>query len=560
MAITRKQICLAGFPENEIERVQPMLTEISTAWQCVFAPESGFVLTMLKELPFDAVVADLRGLGLSTAELFEKIAVKHPRTLRFALGDFADREAVANSIGAPYQFVSRPWKLAELIRIVERSLSLDAWLANDKLRSFAPRLGQLPHLSTTYFQVVKTAESPNATVDSVAEVIAHDPALTARLLQTANSAVCGRSEKVTTPAGAVSVLGMDTVKSLVLCLQLFTPPPAGNKTLPLEALWRLSFATAQRSRQIALLQTGDSGLASDAFTAGLLHRIGQVVLVTNLPEEYETVLASIAIGDRSLQEAEKAHLGVTSDQVSAYLLGLWGMPLPLVETAALWRKPSASDAREFSVLAAVHIAAAVAFEEHAPLLGLPQPNLDRTYLEALDLPWKIEVWRKHLSKNQAASPISEPTEQAGAAAPARALFGTRRKSRLIGTVAILAAVALLSCLAFLFRSPLPLTKRSPSPGTAVPKIASGTPVTESNPDAPSTRPKVIPASALDAIRVEGIFDRAGQPAAMINGRTVRPGERIGELQVISIDRRGVVLEFRGERRSFNASEAGPLHP
>ena len=102
-------------------------------------------------------------------------------------------------------------------------------------------MGKLPGLPATYFEVLKKAESPNATVESIAEVIARDPALTARLLQMVNSPACGISKKITSPNDAVSRLGLETVNRLVLCLQLFArSDPVEGASISLDQLWHHS--------------------------------------------------------------------------------------------------------------------------------------------------------------------------------------------------------------------------------------------------------------------------------------------------------------------------------
>jgi HD-like signal output (HDOD) protein len=336
----KKRICFAGFGDAEIEMLRPEFEAVNPSWECVFCKDGTSVLETMANAPFAAVVADLRMEGMSGVGLLQLLAGDFPHTLRFALGDVSDREAVVTNIGVPHQFISRPWKLKELVTLVERSLALDAWLSSDKLRKFVPQLGRLPGLPATYFEVLKRAESPNASMEEVGEIIAHDPALTARVLQTVNSAAVAMGEKITNPVEAVSVLGLDTIKSLVLCLQVFSQSAPSLPTgITLDDLWRHSFAVAQLSRKIALLETADARVASDAFTAGLLHRVGQIVLTTNLAKEYSEIIAVAREEKQLLHEVEMSRLGVSSAQIGAYLLGLWGMPLTLIEADALYNNP-----------------------------------------------------------------------------------------------------------------------------------------------------------------------------------------------------------------------------
>jgi DNA-binding NtrC family response regulator len=137
----KKQICFAGFAERELDALQPALAALGGAWTCVFSPDAAAARAVLLTAPFDAAVVNLRPDGICDSALLQEAATQHPRMLRFVLGEVGDRDLMVNCIGAAHQFISRPWKAPELISIIERSLALDAWLSNDNLRSFVPRLG-----------------------------------------------------------------------------------------------------------------------------------------------------------------------------------------------------------------------------------------------------------------------------------------------------------------------------------------------------------------------------------------------------------------------------------
>lgn len=533
----KKKICFGGFAEAEVQSLRTTLAEVSGGWEWTFVPDAEAVLSLLAAEPIAALVADVRIDGLGGAELLQQAAALSPRTLRFALGELADRELIVNSIGAPYQFISRPWKGPELVAAIERSLAFDAWLSTDALRAFIPRLGRLPGLPATYFEVLKRVESPHASVESVAEVIARDPALTARLLQMVNSASSGLREKITSPAEGVSVLGLDVVKSLVLCLQVFNESETPNPSLSLDRIWRHSFSVARLARHIGAVHSIST---SDAYAAGLLHRIGQIVLATNLCKEYGEVVAAAREQRQTLAEAELGRLGVTSSQVGAYLLGLWGMPLPLVEAAALYLTPSLSTTREFSLLTAVHVADVLASEEGHNPSGFPLPVLDRKYLTELGLPYKPDAWRKLL----AAATEAAPVRQGGARQPAAerrepvaapSPSGGARFMKLALAAGLVLALALGAAHWLGFPSAVAdLTATEHEPAPLPPSAAEG--LDEDSP--------------LAAVKLEGIFYSANRSTALINGRTLSPGESLNGVKLVSIQRSSVVVQAGRERKTL----------
>jgi HD-like signal output (HDOD) protein/CheY-like chemotaxis protein len=526
----KKDICFAGFSGAELEAFKHALAKLGEAWDYVFCASGEETLEMLASRPFDAVVTSLRMEGMNGAVLLHLAASRYPRALRFVLGDLSDQELVINCIGATHQFISCPWHAEDILAIVHRSLALDSWLSNDKLRAFAPRLGRLPGVPATYFEVLKKVESTNVSIESVAEIIARDPALTARLLQMANSPACALSQKVTSPLDAVSILGLDTLKSLVLCLQVFSNVPSGEMpSISLDSLWRRSFIVGNLASKITLRHTGNARTAGDAFTAGLLHKIGQIILATNLSKEYGAVVAAARENKRRLPEEELAQFGVTSDQVGGYLLGLWGLPLPIVEAVALHHSPTLAGTQEFSLLTAVHVAAALADDEIGGDDRLPASKLDVKYLAALELPIKVAAWRKTLSHEEAPEQTRHlPRERPSESAVSHSRPGVGLL--VFAVIAIALAVVLVKRPAMLFGDQAPATN-------AVPAVAPG---------AGSSLEK----TGFDSFKVQGIIYRTNRSLVVINGKTLGTGERVNGAEIVNIERSRVTLSLDGEQKTF----------
>lgn len=536
----KKRICFAGFGEEEFEALQPSLVTLDGVWDCVFSPDAASALDAMAAAPCDATVANLTARGINDSELLQQAAIRHPRTLRFVLGDVMDRELIVNCMGVAHQFISRPWKPPELVSIIERSLALDAWLSNDKLRAFVPRLGKLPSLPATYFEVLKKAESPDSSVDSIAEVIARDPALTVRLLQMVNSPACGLTEKITSPTQAVSRLGLETVKALVLCLQLFSQSdPVPGASFSLDQLWHHSFSVAKIAGKIIQHSIASERMASDSYTAGLLHNIGQIVLATNLSKEYSVVVETARKRKCPLQEVELEQLGVTSNQVGSYLLGLWGMPLPLVEAAALYHAPASATAVEFTVLTVVHIANVLACEENGPVNGLPLPKLDANYLATLGLPKKTDDWRKILVAGQ---PNASKAESCAADRSSSSRAAKKRVVRQAGKFLVVAGIAALLVMAVaVMKKAAPVAHQISSAIAAkFPSAMGGTKGVEAPADG----------SAFDSVRVQSIVYNPRYPAALVNGKLLEVKDHIDGLEVVSITPSNVVLAFNGEQKTF----------
>src|SRR5581483_4665932 len=137
----------------------------------------------------------------------------------------------------------------------------------------------------------------------------------------------------------------------------------------------------------------DRRRAEDAFVAAMLHDIGLLVLAYRLPGRLRAILAAARDGHRSLVAVEAADGRVTHAEIGAYLLGLWGLPYPIVEAVAHHHAPArVSHQTSFDLIAAVHVADCLAHESTPAPLLVP-PSLDVAHLEALGVAAELPAWR-----------------------------------------------------------------------------------------------------------------------------------------------------------------------
>jgi diguanylate cyclase (GGDEF)-like protein len=212
---------------------------------------------------------------------------------------------------------------------------------------FSPLLNQLkaakrlPSPPGTALCVLQLCRRDDTDLHEVADAIMSDPALSGRLLKYANSAIVGVGREVASVRDAVLLLGLRAVKLTALGFSIATPEFQPRcRGFDLRFFWAESFATAVLARQTAA-QLGDVD-REEAFTAGLLARIGRLALANGCPEEYSRVLEAHQAG-QPLLEAEHRHLGIDHVQFGTQLLADWGLPKILTEALEGLALPPGAD-------------------------------------------------------------------------------------------------------------------------------------------------------------------------------------------------------------------------
>ncbi|MFV8834507.1 HDOD domain-containing protein [Aquisalimonas sp.] len=193
------------------------------------------------------------------------------------------------------------------------------------------RLNELPSPPDLLLPLLRLCGDDEAVPADACRTIGRDSILSARLLAAASAPVFARRIRPTSLDTAVHALGMDTVQSLALAatVQQFFGAVAGRQHRWLPRVWEQALACATVARQLA--EYTGSTRPAEAYLAGLLHNVGQLVLAHQLPEDYPGVLETAAQGNHHLPTLEHAHFGIDHVALGAELLERWGLPALLVD-------------------------------------------------------------------------------------------------------------------------------------------------------------------------------------------------------------------------------------
>jgi putative nucleotidyltransferase with HDIG domain len=221
------------------------------------------------------------------------------------------------------------------------------------------RIHNLPSLPAVVMELLASMDQEDTNIDALAQKVAQDQALTAKTLRLANSSFYGMAHQVTTIQEAIAILGFRTVRSVATTAALIGTfagnPHASFNVTP---FWRHAIAAAVCARELAVhLHLNPE----HAYTAGLLHDIGRLVLVTQFQPHYEATMAHRAQHDCSLLDAEHAVLGIDHALVGHVLTRHWKFPETMQQAVACHHAPRVEGMKPLSlvILAADAIAHAL---------------------------------------------------------------------------------------------------------------------------------------------------------------------------------------------------------
>lgn len=196
---------------------------------------------------------------------------------------------------------------------------------NDKLNGYVDRVKHLPATPTVLVKLISLFQQPDRDLDEIIQLMRQDPSLTAEVLRQSNSAYFGNEEPIVDVFDAVTRMGVYEVYRTAtarLGSQALRLPPGVCGT-DVEKLWHHSATTGVTASMIAKQVQDNEGLA---FTAGLLHDIGKIVLAAAEGPVYKALTEELGDSGTALDAAEKQQFGFGHAEVGACLLVRWGLP------------------------------------------------------------------------------------------------------------------------------------------------------------------------------------------------------------------------------------------
>jgi len=399
------------FIDDELEpldKIKAALASESGVWQLEFSNHPEQALEEVLANPPAIVVADLRMPQMEGSHLLARVESEQPGVQRFLMADPKDEAFLENALNGTAHALPKPCPSETLKAAFRRALAVESWLGSEKARRIVSKVGSFPTLPAVYLKVIAALNSRDASAETISEAIAGDLAISARLLQVVNSSYFSPGEKISSIVEAVTVLGTETAKNLALAVQVFgSEGKSAEQRALIDQVWRHSMAVAAAGRRIMASERADANAVEEAYTAGLFHDIGKLILFESVPEEHAQARKLAREKQMPLYRAETEIIGCNHAEVGAYLLGRWGMSVQVIEAAAFHHEPGEAiggGGGGLSLLATTHAANALVWERHAGDLAQAESERDEAYLEESGYADSWPRWRLVAAGREVAKP------------------------------------------------------------------------------------------------------------------------------------------------------------
>jgi HD-like signal output (HDOD) protein len=397
-ALAPRAILLVALSPEDAGNLRAGMHDAADKWHLEFVPNVRQALTALEGSPCHAAVVDLSAPGIDAPGLFKSMMDASPTTLRLGLVSPPERQAVQQVRAAVHQLLTKPCDAKVLKAVLARAFAAQDFLSDENFKRLAGGIRSLPVLPGTYTELVQELKSEDPSLERAGQIVAKDMALTTKILTLVNSAFFGLGRSITHPSEAAVFLGTETLRALVLSLQVFSQfSQVRLKEFSVDNLWKHSWATGVLARRLCEFEEASRTTTDEAFIAGLLHDMGKLVLALNHPAQLEETIRQARQRRVTFWEQEYQAYNASHAELGGYLLGLWGLSSGVVEAVAFHHRPGQARRQDFCALTAVHLANTLGRKGPSECGLNPQPvSLD--YLQGLNLAGRVEAWKEFIQE------------------------------------------------------------------------------------------------------------------------------------------------------------------
>jgi len=330
---------------------------LGSTYNVLTAENGEEALKILKQEKIDLLITDIKMPVMCGYQLLKEVKLRYPSTIRLILSGNVDMDTLLkiqnNCLAKLYLF--KPWQNQELIRVIDNIFSVEKILVNKNMFEVINGVDSLPSSINIYNQFNLLVEE-EADMKQIAYLVESDPAITAKVLQVANSALYGK--KIGSIFHAITYLGIMNVKNIVFSASLYKSlGDINNKYIirDMNTLWVHSVMT-NKILSFLYQRLLNKKIPNDCAMAGLLHDIGKVILLSKYTEEYMKATTNVSPDEDKFHYYEEMSFSdISHSEVGGYLLSWWELPYPIVESALFHHNPLDENVIDKELVSLVHI-------------------------------------------------------------------------------------------------------------------------------------------------------------------------------------------------------------
>ena len=335
--------------------LEDLLHGFTHCWDMKFICGGEDAISAMNQADYDVVVSDIRMPGVDGLEVLEHAKDNHPTATRIALTGYTDDKSTIKLTRLAQRYLRKPCSMEDLDEAISRDCGLIEAFDNAVVKELAGKAGRLPGTSSSHNDLLELLDTNNSSVKEITNIVEKDVALTAKVLQLVNSSFFRRQRSIDSASEAVSYLGADTLRSLVLANQMFEMTKGLPKLLGFDPA--LLQGHCVLTSTIARELVPDNEQSATAFTAGLLHDVGKIIIALEKPELIPALVGDTNGHENSWvnQESERDILGCTHAELGGCFLNIWGLPTPIVEAVTFHDNPACVFSKQFDAVGIVHV-------------------------------------------------------------------------------------------------------------------------------------------------------------------------------------------------------------
>jgi HD-like signal output (HDOD) protein len=381
--------------DNILQGIRRLLRPMRNEWHMTFANGGIEALSCLELDLYDAIISDTRMPGMSGIELLNKVKELYPNMVRIGLSGQTEEELSLLSTMSTHQQLTKPCEKEQLVNTIAKAIKQCDQIADESLKSIITSTEALPSLPRLFNEINAAMESSDGSLVLVAELVAQDMAVSAKILQLVNSAFFGIPRHISSPEKAVMLLGYDVVKNLVLNIKLLDQFDEKQVAeFNINEIWDRSLSLSAMAKSLAGLINLDKKDQDYAQIAAMFLDIGMLVMINNKPDQYREVIRLQKETGLNMGIVEKNVFGCTHADVGGALLGIWGLPEEITRAVSFHLVPSKSDDTTPKALTVAHLVNV--FYNTNKNRDL-QSELDSVYIEMLGIGEEIEGWQEAIN-------------------------------------------------------------------------------------------------------------------------------------------------------------------